>query len=97
VIDVAFLPSAESDYIGALAWYMERSERAAVGFEAAVNAALRSIAVAPTRWPFCDGRHRLYVLRRYPYSVIYRVESDGVLVVAVAHAKRSADFWRDRG
>lgn len=32
----------------------------------------------------------------YPYSLVYRVEPDGVLVIAVAHSSRSSSHWRGR-
>ena len=95
--DVIILEAAEDEYREALAWYDTRSSQAAAGFEAAVEVALRAIAAAPERWTACDDRHRFYVLRRYPYSIIYRSEADHVLVVAFAHSSRSATRWQDRG
>ncbi|HTU17045.1 MAG TPA: type II toxin-antitoxin system RelE/ParE family toxin [Gemmataceae bacterium] len=90
--NVSFLPAAEQDYQEALAWYQARSAQAAAGFEAAMGVALQRIAEFPEMSPLCDNRHRFYVLRRYPYSIIYRLESDNVLVVAVAHARRSPAY-----
>jgi plasmid stabilization system protein ParE len=97
VVEVVFLPAADADYRQALAWYQGRSAQAAAGFEAAVEVALRAIAEAPERWTACDERHRFYTLRRYPYSIYYRVEAAGALIVAVAHTGRSDSFWRGRG
>jgi plasmid stabilization system protein ParE len=91
------LPAADADYQEALVWYQARSPQAAAGFEAAVEVALRVIGEAPERWTRCDDRHRFYILRRYPFSIIYRIEAGDVLVVAVAHSSRSASYWRDRG
>jgi hypothetical protein len=48
-----FLPGATKDYEDAFDWYRARSERAADGFEEAVERALAAIAEAPDRWPFC--------------------------------------------
>jgi plasmid stabilization system protein ParE len=94
---LSFLLGADADYQEGLAWYRSKSPRAAAGFEAAVEVALRRIADAPELWPPCDERHRFYVLRRYPYSIIYRIESGDVLVVAVAQSGRSASYWHGRG
>ena len=95
--NVTFLPAAYSDYQQALAWYQARSLQAAANFETAVEVALRRIGAAPEQWARCDDRHRFYILRRYPYSIIYRVQADDVLVVAVAHARRSISYWLGRG
>jgi plasmid stabilization system protein ParE len=82
--NVSFLPAAEQDY------------QAAAGFEAAMEVAVQRIGDSPELSPLCDDRHRFYVLRRYPDSIIYRVDSRDVVVVAVAHARRSLSFWAGR-
>ncbi|MBY0228599.1 MAG: type II toxin-antitoxin system RelE/ParE family toxin [Gemmataceae bacterium] len=44
-----------------------------------------------------DAGCREAILIRHPYSVIYRVEEDGiVLVVAVAHSSREPGYWQRR-
>ena len=95
--NIYYLPAAESDYRQALAWYQGRSTRAAAGFETAVDVALKRIADDPEFWPLCDDRHRFYILRRYPFSIIYRIENGDILVVAVAHASRRENYWHGRG
>ena len=94
--DVLILAGAEQDYAEALAWYAERSQRAARGFETEFERAIESISEAPRRFPSYDGKHRFYLMRRYPFQVIYREASVGILIVAVAHAKRRPGYWRDR-
>ena len=91
-----FLPAATKDYEDACNWYHARSEQAADRFEEAVERALNHILEAPDRWPFCDRRHRQHLLRKYPYSLVYRLLDDRVVVVAVAHARRRFGYWRDR-
>ena len=96
MVDVLIAAGAEQDYVEALAWYAERSAQAASGFETEVERALESIAADPLRYPLCDKRHRFYLMRRYPFQVIYREASQGVLVVAIAHGKRRPGYWRNR-
>jgi plasmid stabilization system protein ParE len=97
VADVRFLPEAEADADAALAWYQARSPAAAAGFQVALDDAVQRVSDFPEAYALIDDRHRQCQLRRYPYSLIYRVEPDGVLVVAVAHSSRSASFWSGRG
>jgi plasmid stabilization system protein ParE len=94
--DALILAGAEQDYTEALDWYATRSERAARGFEAEFARGMQSIEQAPQRFPFCDGTHQFYLMRRYPFQVIYRQTSRGPLIVAVAHAKRRPGYWQDR-
>lgn len=44
------------------------------------------------------GRHRtrrLY-LKRFPYTLIYRLQSDSVRIIAVAHQSRRPGYWAGR-
>ena len=91
-----FLPGATKDYEDACVWYQARSERAADRFEEAVERALDDIVEAPERWPSCDRRHRYHLLRKYPYSIVYRLVDETVVVVAVAHARRRSGYWKGR-
>jgi plasmid stabilization system protein ParE len=88
--------AAENDYTESLCWYSERSVDAARGFDDAFNRAISDIAADPERFPFCDGQHRFFLMRRYPFRIIFRLIDHDVVVIAIAHASRSPDFWDDR-
>ncbi len=94
--DISIHPDAEAEYEAALAWYMARGEQVAAGFETAFDQTLESVAANPELYPLRDDRHRFCLLRRYPYSVIYRVEGIRIQVVAIAHARRMPVYWSDR-
>jgi plasmid stabilization system protein ParE len=97
MLDVLIAQGAEDDYTDSLRWYAERSLRAANGFEAEFLKALESIAISPDAHPLCDHQHRYYMLKRYPFQVIYRnLETGQVLIVAVAHASRQPGYWAQR-
>ncbi len=94
--DVVISSAAEGDYTDALGWYAERSTNAAEQFEAEFQRALDTIASDPERFPFCDDRHRFFLLRRFPFQVIYRPHLDQIIVVAVAHTSREPGYWVGR-
>ncbi|HVS36178.1 MAG TPA: type II toxin-antitoxin system RelE/ParE family toxin, partial [Gemmataceae bacterium] len=72
--NVSFLPAADADYDAALAWYRTQGPIAEAGFVAAVADGVQRIGDRPELYAFTDRIHRRCVLRRYPYSLIYRVE-----------------------
>jgi hypothetical protein len=39
---------------------------------------------------------RRVVLRRFPFSIIYRVRGEEILVIALAHASRLPAYWAAR-
>ena len=90
--NVAFHPDAQREYQSAIGWYQLRSATAAQRFVAEVERVIAAIATQPDRYGWYEEPFRQAGLRRYPYSVIYRVEASGdVLVVAVAHASKFAE------
>jgi plasmid stabilization system protein ParE len=90
-------PEAASELREARLWYARRNRVAGDGFRAAYKLAIRRIAEAPERWAVYLFGTRRYLLDRFPYVVVYRIEPDGsVLVVAVAHQKRMEGYWAQR-
>lgn len=88
---------AEQDYNDSFQWYAARSQEAAVGFEAEFERALDAITANPDTYPYCDDRHRFYLLKRYPFQIIYRAKTEGRwLIVAVAHTRRRPGYWLNR-
>jgi plasmid stabilization system protein ParE len=81
---------------GAAHWYRERSPAAAEAFLVEFERALLRIAEAPEMWPVIDAERRRFVLRRFPFSIVYRVHSGQVEVLALAHGRRRPGYWRKR-
>lgn len=42
------------------------------------------------------GTRRRYVLRRFPYSIIYQATADEIQILAVAHHRRKPGYWTKR-
>lgn len=67
--------------------------RLANAFVAEFERAAAQIGKNPVVGASFRQRWRRYVLRRFPYSVIYVVASDEILVIAVAHHRRRPAYW----
>ena len=75
---------------------LEYLEEVVEEFSADFDAAESAIAKLPEAWPRYEQGTRRYLLRRFPFSVVYRVESRRVLIVAVAHGSRRPGYWKSR-
>lgn len=93
---VRLFPEAEAEVVAGERWYAQRSVKAAAAFLTELDDAFAQIARAPETWPRYRRGTRRFVLHRFPFSVVYRVEKDAVFVVAVAHAKQRPEYWRRR-
>lgn len=94
-LSVEYLEEAVKEAAAAAAWYAERSPTAAAAFEAELLEAESAIRDLPNAWPPYDHGTRRYLLRRYPFAVVYRVDARRILVIALAHGKRRPGYWRD--
>jgi plasmid stabilization system protein ParE len=91
-----YLDEALEEAEAAARWYAERSPTAAFAFSEELDAAESAIVRLPQAWPPFDSDTRRYLLRRFPFSVVYQVEQQRVLVLAVAHAHWRPGYWKSR-
>jgi hypothetical protein len=64
--------------------------------EALVELVLGLILANPEMFPTYDETHRFVMLRRFPYSLVYRSQPDRVDIIAVAHSRRASGYWKPR-
>jgi toxin ParE1/3/4 len=90
------LDGARVDLRHAARWYEERAVGVGTALVLAIDRAISKVLEAPQRWPSLGSSYQHYVLRRYPYSVVYRVREDVVFIVAIAHHSRTPNYWHGR-
>jgi plasmid stabilization system protein ParE len=95
--ELEYLDEALQEAEAVARWYAERSATAATAFAAEIDEAESDILRLPEAWPAFHHGTRRYLLRRFPFSVVYRVEARRILIVAVAHARRRPGYWQSRG
>jgi len=95
VLDAALAEAAE-----AAAWYEREVPALGEDFLDELDRALAGISERPHAWPRLGTVRRRavrrFVLRRFPFNVVYIRRSDHVLVVAVAHHRRRPRYWAGR-
>jgi hypothetical protein len=95
------LREALDEMTEAAAWYEERREGLGERFLDIVQSTLRRIDDAPlTGAPWRQGKSRSVAVRRYPvpgfpFVVVY-VTEPALVVIAIAHTRRRAGYWRSR-
>lgn len=91
-----FHPAARAEADAAFDYYRECSPRVAVAFLAALEDARSAIASNPNTWAEYLYGTRRYLLKRYPFVVVYRATPTRIEVVAIAHGHRRPGYWKDR-
>ena len=91
-----FHPAARAELREAREWYEARVAGLGFEFTRAVEAALMAIQRSPEVYPVLYEEVRQAVLRRFPYSLLFVLEADRVLVLACFHHRRDPRTWRER-
>jgi plasmid stabilization system protein ParE len=88
---------AELEYSEAITFYLsEHSPQSAERFEREVDSALEAILQNPLLYSLVDFNVRAKSLKYFPYSILYSVDGDEIVVLAIAHQSRKPGYWRDR-
>ena len=90
-------PEAEADAEQHAQWYDEQSPGLRGPFLDAVQSALEVIDGAPLSFQRVKRAHaRRFVMRRFPFLLIYKVDDEIISVVAIVHVRRRPAYWRTR-
>ena len=95
-LPLEFHPDARIDAIEAYDWYAGRSQQAADAFQEQLQDAGRAIQHSPERWATYLFGTRRYLMRRYPFVIVYRVAVDRIEIMAVAHGRQKPGYWKGR-
>jgi plasmid stabilization system protein ParE len=93
---VVYHEGARADVKTAVAWYQERSPKAALEFIEELHRAAQIVRKAPDRWPLGKQGTRRFLLWRFPFTIIYSEEESVITIWAVAHASRRPEYWKRR-
>lgn len=77
-------------------WYASQDSAAAEGFIDELDQAIEQIGTFPNGAASHLMGTRRYVMKRFPFTVIYRERKRTIEVVAVAHGHRKPGYWKDR-
>ncbi len=84
--------AARKEFDEANVWYEQRQSGLGREFINEVESAFQSIAAQPDRFPIAIDDVRIARVRRFPYSVYYRVKKEQIVVIAVFHSRAIRQF-----
>ena len=87
---------AQADIDEAFQYYEDRSDGLGSDFLRSVEATLASIERYPRMNAVIYRKARRSLLRRFPYALLYVIESEHISVLACTHVSRNPRVWRQR-
>ena len=89
-------PEAILESRAARQWYEDRSPDAGAAFTSELDTAIDRISDDPDRHAAYLHGTRCYLFKRFPYLVVYRVTTERIQVLAIAHGRRRPGYWHRR-
>ncbi|MEO7414224.1 MAG: type II toxin-antitoxin system RelE/ParE family toxin [Opitutaceae bacterium] len=91
-----FHPEALAEFKEAAVFYLGRQPGLDQRFIDCVQGAITRMATAPESFPRFEGDVRRCLTRVFPYGILFTIEPNYLLVVAVMHCSREPGYWRNR-
>lgn len=96
MIVVQILTQASEELEASIFYYESQQPGLGEAFLAEFKSAQERILEFPKAARLIRGDIRRRPIHRFPYSILYRVSNDEIVIVAVAHRRRRPGFWRVR-
>ena len=93
---VRLTSAAVQDLALAERWYLDEAPHVLASFEEEVDTAFGRISERPDLYQAVEATVRRAPVRKFPFSVFYRVLPHWIEIIAVLHQSRDPRTWRRR-
>ncbi|TKJ37985.1 plasmid stabilization protein [candidate division LCP-89 bacterium B3_LCP] len=93
---IVFLAPAEEELFDAASYYNAQADGLGDDFIAKVESVVHRIAENPRSGKIVRGEIRRYLIRRFPFGILYRIDPEEIVIIAVMHLRRRPGYWKRR-
>ena len=92
-MEIVFSKLASLELEDAIAFY--ETELAGLGFrfKEEIKSSIFRIKEHPEAWSIEKGEVRKVLLHRFPYKILYAIEKEKIIILAIAHQHRKPNHW----
>jgi len=91
-----FIEIARAELLHEVAYYSERDKQLGRRFGDAVAEAVDRALAFPLAGTPSVSDTRSLVVTGFPFRIIYGLEPDGIVILAIAHHSRKPNYWQTR-
>lgn len=92
--DIVFTVEAETEYYDTIQYYEKKRHGLGLGFVTCFEDAIIQLQQHPHRYPVLYKDRHYYPMRRFPYYVIYIIQSQQAIIVQLFHKRMNLDARR---
>jgi len=93
---VEILKLAQKELDDAVLYYEMEHHGLGRRFKMSVRQTVDRIKKYPTSWPIENGEVRKCFVHKFPYKILYSVQEQKIVVLAIAHQHRKPGYWVER-
>ena len=93
---IRFLSLANREVDDAVQWYEAREEGLSREFLDELDRVVRLVRFYPYAGLQIEPEIRRWLFTRFPYSLVYGIDGETIVIIAVAHQHREPNYWIDR-
>jgi plasmid stabilization system protein ParE len=95
-MNIRFLSFADREVEDAVRWYEEQDESLSRLFLDELDRIVRLIRLYPLIATQVEPEIRRFLFAHFPYSLVYGIDHETIVVIAVAHQHQKPRYWADR-
>jgi plasmid stabilization system protein ParE len=95
-MNIRFLSLAQQEIDDAVWWYNEQADNLGLDFLDELDRAVRLVRNHPLSSTQIEPGIRRCLLVHFPHALIYGIDQETIVVIAVAHLHRQPRYWADR-
>ena len=95
-MNIEFLPIAKLELDDAIEYYELQLEGLGKRYKEEVRSSLKRISIFPIAWTLIRPNIRKCVMHKFPYNILYSIDKNTILIIAIAHHHRQPDYWVKR-
>ncbi len=95
-MNIEFLKIANVEFDEAMFFYELEQEGLGERVRGELRQAIVRVQRFPDAWPVERGAIRKCFVHTFPYKILYALEDDCLVILAIAHQHRQPDYWLDR-
>lgn len=96
ILPYRFASAAEEELAKSILFYRDISPELADDFVTQLDRVIELLRRSPKLGTLGDDDLRKFPLTRFPFNIHYRIESETIVIYAVAHQSRRPGYWRSR-
>lgn len=93
---IEYHPLAKLELQESARWYNDKMDGLGLELLLEVKSAESKIQKNPDTWQNYEEGTKRFLLKRFPYGIIYLMTADRIQIIAVAHCKRKPGYWKKR-